>query len=70
MNLTEVGARATAIFYTLIRSCVLAKVDPTVYLVDVLQRVQTHPALEVHLLTPRLWKDQFGGAPMRSDLLP
>lgn len=69
-HVTEVGARAAGIFYTLIRSCVLAQVDPTVYLVDILQRVQTHPALDVHLLAPRLWRGTFGHAPMKSHLAP
>lgn len=67
-NVTEVGARATGIFYTLIRSCVLADVDPTTYLIDVLQRIETHPADEVHLLRPGLWKTNFAQAPLTSDL--
>lgn len=67
-NVTEVGARAAGIFYTLIRSCILAEVDPITYLIDVLQRIDTHPALEVHLLTPRLWKANFAQAPLTSDL--
>lgn len=69
-HVTEVGARAAGIFYTLIRSCILAQVDPTEYLTDVLQRVQTHPALDVHLLAPRSWRENFGQAPMKSDLRP
>jgi hypothetical protein len=43
-------------------------VDPSVYLVDVLQRIDTHPAFEVQLLTPRLWKQHFAATPLRSDL--
>lgn len=35
---------------------------------DVLQRIETHPALEVHLLTPRLWKENFAHAPLTSAL--
>ena len=57
-HVTEVGARHAAIFYTLIQSCRLCQVDPSVYLVDVLQRIDRHPAFEVHLLTPRLWKER------------
>ncbi|MGE0684100.1 MAG: IS66 family transposase, partial [Candidatus Binatia bacterium] len=53
---TEVGARYVGIVQSLIASCRLQGVDPYVYLVDVLQRIDTHPAFEVHLLTPRLWK--------------
>lgn len=67
-HVTEVGARHAGIFYTLIQSCRLAQVDPAVYLVDVLQRIDRLPALEVHLLTPRLWKEHFAEQPLTSDL--
>src|SRR6266568_4972766 len=65
---TEVGARYVGIVQSLIASCRLQGVDPYIYLVDVLQRIDTHPAFEVHLLTPRLWKQHFAGNPLRSDL--
>jgi transposase len=64
----EVGARQVGILQSLLASCRLQHVNPYVYLVDVLQRVDTHPALEVHLLTPRLWKQHFAAQPLRSDL--
>jgi transposase len=53
---TEVGAQHVGIIQSLLASCRLQGVDPYVYLVDVLQRIDTHPAFDVHLLTPRLWK--------------
>ena len=34
-----------------------------------LQRIDTHPAFDVHLLTPRLWKQHFADNPLRSDLV-
>ena len=37
--------------------------DPIPYLDDVLQRIDTHPAREVHLLTPRRWKKHFTEKP-------
>jgi hypothetical protein len=40
---TEVGARYVGIVQSLIASCRLRKIDPYVYLVDVLQRIDTHP---------------------------
>jgi hypothetical protein len=43
-------------------------VDPYTYLVDVLQRIETHPAKDAAMLTPRLWKEHFGGSPLRSDI--
>jgi transposase len=43
-------------------------VDTSVSFVDVLQRIDTHPAFEVPLLTPRLWKYHFAENPLRSDL--
>jgi hypothetical protein len=56
------------IVQSLLASCRLQGVDPYVYLVDVLQRIDTHPAFDVHLLTPRLWKQHFAANPLRSDL--
>jgi transposase len=65
---TEVGARHVGILQSLLASCRLQGLDPYVYLVDVLQRVDTHPAVDVQLLTPRLWKEHFADNPLRSDL--
>jgi transposase len=65
---TEVGAQYVGILQSLLASCRLQGVDPYVYLVDVLQRIDTHPAFDVHLLTPRLWKQHFAANPFRSDL--
>ncbi len=65
---SEVGARCAGIFQSLIASCKFQGVDPYVYLVDVLQRIDTHKIQDVHLLTPRLWKEHFAANPLRSDL--
>ena len=65
---TELGARAVGMIQSLLVTCRLHGVDPYTYLVDVLQRIQTHPVGQVHLLTPRLWKEHFAGAPMISPL--
>ncbi|MBT7444722.1 MAG: transposase domain-containing protein, partial [Methylococcales bacterium] len=53
---------------SLIVTCRIQEVDPYRYLVDVLQRVGTHPAAKVHELTPRLWKEKFGQNFLTSDL--
>jgi len=52
---TEVGAHATAIIQTLIACCKLHGVNPFEYFVDVLQRIDSHPATRVDELTPRVW---------------
>ena len=65
---TEVGARHAGIVQSLIATCRLHDLDPTTYLVDVLQRVGQHPASRVAELTPRLWKQHFAANPLRSDL--
>jgi hypothetical protein len=65
---TELSARYVGIVQSLLASCRLQGVDPYVYLVDVLQRIDTHPAFDVHLLTPRLWTQNFAATPLRSDL--
>ena len=65
---TEVGAHCVGIFQSLISTCRLQGVDPYTYLVDVLQRIDDHPASDVVALTPRLWKERFLHDPRRSDI--
>jgi len=65
---TEVGARYVGIVHSLLFTCRLHGVDPYTYLVDVLQRLDSHPAKDVEQLTPRLWKEKFAQSPMRSDV--
>jgi transposase len=65
---TELGAESLGQAQSLITTCVLQGVDPYTYLVDVLQRVATHPAARVAELTPRIWKERFADDPMRSAL--
>ena len=65
-NWTKHGARFSAILYTLVSCCRLQGIDPTTYLVDILQRIQTHPAVDTHLLTPRNWKENFASNPLGS----
>ena len=65
---TELGAEHVGIIQGLIATCRLHGVDPWTWLVDVLQRVASHPAKDVAQLTPRLWKDHFAADPMTSDI--
>ena len=65
---TETGAVQVGIIQSLLVTCKLHNINAYEYLVDVLQRVNTHPASKVDELTPRLWKKKFAGKPMRSDL--
>lgn len=67
---TELGAEHVGIIQSLISTCKLHDINPYTYLVDVLQRVSSHPASEVSDLTPRLWKDRFGDNPLRSLIDP
>ena len=65
---TEIGAELVGIIQSLLTTCRLHDVNPYDYLVDVLQRVDRHPASRVHELTPREWKRLFSHDPLRSDL--
>src|SRR5690606_27088821 len=56
---TEVGAKYVGIIQSLLVTCRLHRIHPYDYLVDVLQRIDRHPASQVRLLTPRLWKEHF-----------
>ncbi len=63
---TEIGAQYVGVVQSLLATCRLQDVDPYTYLVDVLQRVEIHPASDVAALTPRLWKERFADDPLRS----
>ncbi|MDQ7008364.1 MAG: transposase [Acidobacteriota bacterium] len=65
---TELGAEYVGVLQSLLQTCRLQGLSPYHYLVDVLQRVDSPPASEVALLTPRLWKERFGGDPLLSPL--
>lgn len=65
---TELGAEHVGIIQSLICTCKLQGVDPSMYLTDVLQRVGMHPAKDVVDLTPRVWKEKFASDPLRSPL--
>lgn len=64
----EVGAEQVATIQTLLTTCKLQDVNPYNYLVDVLQRINLHPARNVAELTPRCWKDKFEANSLLSDL--
>lgn len=61
---TEIGAKYAGVAQSLLSTSILQGVDPFTYLVDVLQRVETHPAAKVEELTPRLWKEKFAADPI------
>ncbi len=65
---SEVGVEAVATMQSLIVSCQLHDIDPCDDLVDVLQRIDSHPAKDINQLIPRNWKRRFAEDPLRSDL--
>jgi transposase len=65
---TEVGARYVAAIQTLLATCRAHGIDAYTYLVDVLQRINQHPASQIDQLTPREWAKRFAEHPLRSDL--
>jgi len=67
---TELGAKHVGIIQSLLTTCRLHEISPYDYLVDVLQRIDRHPASRVAELTPRLWKETFAASLLRSDLYP
>ena len=56
---SDAGAKRAAILYSLIASCKLCKIDPLIYLRDVLERINTHPASRIAELLPSRWKELF-----------
>ncbi|MGK0171489.1 MAG: transposase [Gammaproteobacteria bacterium] len=65
---SEIGAERVGIIQSLLTTCRLHDINPSTYLIDVLQRIDTHPASRVDELTPRLWKTHFADNPLRSDV--
>ena len=65
---SEIGGKHVGIINGLLATCRMQGVDPRTWLIDVLLRIDTHPAEAVHELTPRLWKTLFADAPMTSDV--
>ena len=63
---TEIGAEYVGIVQSLLSTCRIQGIHPYTYLVDVLQRMDTHPAKDVAMLTPRLWKQTYADKPLRS----
>jgi hypothetical protein len=61
-NWSGVGAHYTAVAQSLIVSCRMNGIHPGDFLVDVLQRVDSHPASEIDDLTPSRWKEKYGNS--------
>jgi transposase len=56
----ELIEKYAAMAFTIVECCKMQGVDPFTYLVDVLKRIDSHPAKDVYLLTPKFWKEHFG----------
>lgn len=53
---SERGARATALYYSLIQSCKACEVNPWEYLDDMLRRIMAHPVNRLRELLPDQWQ--------------
>ncbi len=60
--------RHIGIVQSLIVTCQLQGINAYDYLVDVLQRIDRHPASQADQLTPRLWKEHFAQQRLRSQV--
>jgi hypothetical protein len=56
---SEVGAEASALFYSLINTCKLNDVDPWLYLTDVLLRISSVKTKDIRDLLPRRWNTLY-----------
>ncbi len=65
---TELGAENIGIVNGLLATCRMQDIDPRVWLIDVLLRIDTHPASRVDELRPRRWKTLFADDPLTSDV--
>lgn len=62
---SEMGAKHVAIIQSLLVSCKLQGINPTTYLIDVLQRVSQHSAKDAWQLAPAEWKSRFLETPLK-----
>ena len=65
---SEVGVEYVGVIQSLMTMCRLHSINPNTYLVDVLQRISTHPDKDIEALTPRRRKTLDADNPLRSDL--
>jgi transposase len=65
---SELGAEQLGILQSLMVTCRLQGINPYTYLVDVLLRINLHPASDIEALTPRAWKNNFADEFFVSDL--
>ncbi len=65
---TELGAERVAIIQSLLVTCKMLGNNPYHYLVDVLQRIDSHPDSDIIQLTPRIWKEKFAQQRLLSNL--
>ena len=55
---SDAGGQRAALLYSLVGTCKHLRVDPFMYLRDVISRVATHPMRRIAELTPRGWQAQ------------
>ena len=55
---SDAGGQRAALLYSLVGTCKHIRVDPFMYLRDVISRVATHPMRRIAELTPRGWQAQ------------
>lgn len=69
-GIVDLGAGISLVgkIQSLLVTCKLQGINPYTYLVDVLQRIDSHPVCDIDLPTPRLWKQHFASNPLRSDV--
>jgi len=53
---SETGGHTAAILMSFCATCRKLKINPWLYLKDVLQRIQAHPASRLHELLPDQWQ--------------
>ena len=59
---SEGGGRTAATLFSLASTCKALRIDPFVYLRDVLERVCTHPARRIAELLPDRWRAARSGS--------
>ena len=51
------GAQRSAMLYSFMGTCKLHGINPMIWMVDVLKRINTHPSAQIQELLPQRWKE-------------
>jgi transposase len=62
------AAQRAAMFYSFFACCKMQNIDPSEWLLDVMQRINEHPVNQIETLLPHLWTKKNTSTPSTTDI--